>query len=124
MRFPLRLVALAVTALIFTSACTADEISLYLDSTRETRSVLTNTELARLRACESTDNYEAISRSGAYRGAYQFDQTTWDDVAGRNFPWLLGQDPITVDPWWQDAMTRALWSERGKQPWPICGNRV
>ncbi len=124
MRFPLRLVALAVTALIFTSACTADEISLYLDSTRETRSVLTNTELARLRACESTDNYEAISRSGLYRGAYQFDQTTWDDVAERFFPWLTGLDPITVEPWWQDAMTRALWSERGKQPWPICGHRV
>ena len=124
MRFPLRLVALAVTALIFTSACNADEISLYLDSTRETRSVLSNAELARLRGCESTDNYEAISRSGHYRGAYQFNQTTWNDVAERFFPWLTGLDPSTVEPWWQDAMTRALWSERGKQPWPICGHRV
>ena len=24
----------------------------------------------------------------------------------------------------QDAMTRALWSERGRQPWPVCGKRV
>ncbi len=124
MRSPLRLVALAIAALLFTSACTAEEIGLYLDSTRETRSVLTNAELARLRDCESTDNYLAISRSGLYRGAYQFDQTTWNGVAERHFPWLIGIDPIDVAPWWQDAMTRALWSERGKQPWPICGNRV
>lgn len=124
MRTNLRLAALALAAVLFASACTAEEISLYLDSTRETRSVLTNAELARLRDCESTDDYQAISRSGLYRGAYQFDQSTWDDVAGRHFPWLLGEDPATVAPWWQDAMTRALWSERGKQPWPICGNRV
>ena len=124
MRFPLRLAALVLAAVLVSSACTAEEIALYLDSTRETRSVLTNAELARLRDCESTDNYRAVSSSGIYRGAYQFDQRTWDGVAERHFPWLIGQDPIDVAPWWQDAMTRALWSERGKQPWPICGNRV
>lgn len=124
MRRNIRVIAFALTALIFTASCTPEEVVLYLDSTSEVRDVLDVHELARLRQCESTDNYRAISPSGLYRGAYQFDQTTWDDVAGRHFDWLVGVDPIDAEPWWQDAMTRALWSERGKQPWPICGNRV
>ena len=124
MRFRLRAIAFVLAALFVTTACTPEEVSLYLDTTRHVRDVLSAEELGRLRDCESTDNYQAISRSGLYRGAYQFDQTTWDDVAGRHFPWLLGLDPITVEPWWQDAMARALWSERGKQPWPICGHDV
>ena len=98
MRTNLRLAALALAAVLFTSACTADEIALYLDSTRETRSVLTNAELARLRACESTDNYQAISRSGLYRGAYQFDQATWD--GGRSLAFVCGPERMmeaTVD---------------------------
>jgi muramidase (phage lysozyme) len=124
MRRQIRLLAFALTALFVTAACTPEQVVLYLDSTSEVRDVLSNEQLARLRQCESTDNYRATNPSGAYRGAYQFNQTTWDDVAGRHFPWLLGMDPSDVEPWWQDAMTRALWSERGKQPWPICGHRV
>ena len=119
-----RLAALAIAIVIATSACTAEQISLYLDSTRETRSVLTNAELARLRACESNDTYTIVSPSGAYRGAYQFNRTTWNGVASRHVPWLQGLDPAAAEPWWQDAMARALWSERGRQPWPICGKRV
>ncbi|MEZ5166383.1 MAG: transglycosylase family protein [Acidimicrobiales bacterium] len=107
-----------------TAACTPQELALYLHSTKEVRSVLSNAELARLRGCESTDNYRAVSSSGTYRGAYQFDRSTWNDVAGRHFPWLVGVDPAAADPWWQDAMARALWSERGRSPWPICGRRV
>ena len=77
-----------------------------------------------LRQCESSGNYGAVSSSGRYRGAYQFDQTTWDGVAERHFPWLMSIDPIDAAPWWQDSMARALWSERGRQPWPICGKLV
>ncbi|MEM7140331.1 MAG: transglycosylase family protein [Actinomycetota bacterium] len=124
MRRRIRLIAFALAALFATTACTPEQILLYLESTEHVRDVLSNEDLHRLRMCESTDNYGAVSPSGTYRGAYQFDQTTWNDVAGRHFPWLLGQDPAAADPWWQDAMARALWSERGKQPWPICGNRV
>ncbi|MDG2026348.1 MAG: transglycosylase family protein [Acidimicrobiales bacterium] len=124
MRRRIRLIAFALTALFVTAACTPEQIELYLDSTERVRDVLSNEDLHRLRMCESTDNYEAVSPSGTYRGAYQFDQTTWNDVSGRHFPWLHGRDPKTVEPWWQDAMARALWSERGKQPWPICGHRV
>lgn len=120
----LRLVALALVALILSSACTVEEITFFIDSTEHVNDVLSNEELGRLRHCESTDNYGAISRSGTYRGAYQFDQTTWDGVAQRHFPWLVSIDPIHADPWWQDSMARALWSERGKQPWPICGHKV
>lgn len=120
----IRLAAFAVGIMLLGSACTPEEIALYLESTAPTRDVMTQDELLRLRMCESTDNYQAISPSGTYRGAYQFDQTTWDGVADRHFPWLAGIDPIDVDPWWQDAMTRALWSERGRQPWPVCGKKV
>lgn len=124
MRTRLRVALFATGLTVFAAACTPAEIALYLESTGPTRDVLSDAELLRLRMCESTDNYRAISPSGTYRGAYQFDQPTWDGVARRHFPWLAGIDPIDADPWWQDAMTRALWSERGRQPWPICGKKV
>lgn len=124
MRRKTRVIALVLATLTIASACTPQEIQLYLDTTAPTRDVLTADELYRLRWCESTDNYAAINPSGTYRGAYQFDQTTWNDVASRHFPFLANRDPATVEPWWQDAMTRALWSERGRQPWPVCGLKV
>ena len=118
-----RLLAPLALALALT-ACTPADIERFITSTEPTKDVLTNAQLKSLRDCESTDNYEAISRSGTYRGAYQFDQRTWDDVASRHFPWLQGLDPVTVEFYWQDAMTRALYSERGAQPWPVCGRRL
>ncbi len=124
MRRHLRVLALALTILIVASACTPAQINLYLETTAPTRDVLTADQLFRLRQCESTDNYQAVNQSGIYRGAYQFDQTTWNDVAGRHFPFLANRDPATVEPWWQDAMTRALWSERGREPWPVCGRNI
>ncbi len=124
MRTRLRLVAFVLAFITIGTACSPEQIALYLDSTAATRDVLSDEELLRLRMCESTDNYQAVSSSGTYRGAYQFDQPTWDGVADRHFPWLEGVDPVDDEPWWQDAMTRALWSERGRQPWPICGKKV
>ena len=120
----IRLLACAIAAVIITTSCTPEEVALYLESTAETRDELSNEELARLRHCESRDNYDVVSANGRFRGAYQFHRTTWDAVAERHFPWLIGIDPAAADPWWQDAMARALWSERGKQPWPVCGNHV
>lgn len=67
-----------------------------------------------LRLCESTHNYEAISPSGLYRGAYQFDIATWYTVGG------VG-DPIQAPPEEQDARARELYARRGDQPWPVCG---
>ena len=74
-----------------------------------------------VRKCESTHNYEAISPSGLYRGAYQFSQVTWDWVAGIHQPHLVGIDPIDAEPAWQDVMAYTLFAMRGWDQWPVCG---
>lgn len=78
-------------------------------------------QLEQLRWCESGGNYTAISYGGWYRGAYQFDFRTWDSVASRWMPHLVGTDPAAADPADQDLLASALYSERGRQPWPHCG---
>ena len=70
-----------------------------------------------LRSCESTDNYRAISPSGQYRGAYQFDLATWQTVGGTG-------DPALAPPLEQDARARELYARRGHQPWPVCGRHL
>ena len=70
-----------------------------------------------LRFCESTDNYRAISPSGRYRGAYQFDLATWQTVGGT-------ADPALAPPLEQDARARELYARRGHQPWPVCGRHL
>jgi len=68
----------------------------------------------KLRLCESTHDYQAISPSGLYRGAYQFDLPTWKTVGGTG-------DPALASPEEQDARARELYARRGPQPWPVCG---
>ncbi|HYF45973.1 MAG TPA: transglycosylase family protein [Acidimicrobiales bacterium] len=106
------------------SACTPEQIQAYFDITGQHHDVLSGEQLEELRDCESGDDYTAIGGGGRYRGAYQFSRSTWDGVAERWYPWLEGIDPAEADPWWQDAQARALWAERGAQPWPHCGARV
>ncbi len=77
--------------------------------------------LEQLRWCESGGNYAAISPGGWYRGAYQFDFSTWDSVASRWMAHLVGTDPAAAAPTDQDLLASALYSERGWQPWPNCG---
>jgi hypothetical protein len=77
--------------------------------------------LARLRACESGGDYGAVGAGGLYRGAYQFDQRTWDGVAAGSRPDLVGVDPASATPADQDQMARALYAARGAAPWPVCG---
>ena len=86
--------------------------------------VLTDDQLARLRQCESGGDYGIVSSSGAYRGAYQFSRATWNSVSGRHFPKYAGVDPAQAAPKVQDAMARALFTERGRSPWPVCGARM
>jgi len=86
--------------------------------------VLSDAGLARLRACESGGNYRIVSANGLYRGAYQFSRATWNGVAARHYPHLNGVDPAKASAYDQDRMARALWAERGRQPWPVCGRRV
>ena len=79
---------------------------------------------AALRECESGGDYSITNPSGKYRGAYQFDRSTWDSVAGRHAPALVGVDPAAASPADQDAMAMALYSERGDGPWPHCGRHL
>jgi hypothetical protein len=67
-----------------------------------------------LRNCESGGNYQAVSPSGLYRGAYQFDLGTWAGVGGSG-------DPALAPPAEQDHRAQVLWSQRGSAPWPVCG---
>lgn len=71
-------------------------------------------DLAAIRACESDGDYGAVSSDGLYRGAYQFDRTTWESVGGSG-------DPAAASPAEQDARAAQLLSDRGSNPWPNCG---
>jgi hypothetical protein len=62
--------------------------------------------------------YQAVSASGTYRGAYQFDQGTWNaaaQMAGRGD--LVGVDPAAAAPSDQDLLAITLFHARGTQPW-------
>jgi hypothetical protein len=67
-----------------------------------------------IKACESGGDYGAVSASGKYRGAYQFDQQTWQSVGGSG-------DPAAASPAEQDQRAAALQQQRGSSPWPSCG---
>ena len=71
--------------------------------------------LAAIRACESSGDYGAVSSSGTYRGAYQFDQQTWESVGGSG-------DPAAASPAEQDMRAQMLYEQRGSSPWPVCGS--
>jgi hypothetical protein len=81
-------------------------------------------EWAALRNCESGGDYSIVSSSGRYRGAYQFGRSTWDSVAERNNPLLVGVDPAAASAAEQDAMALALYREAGAGPWPVCGRHL
>lgn len=66
-----------------------------------------------IRKRESGGNYSAVSPSGRHRGAYQFDQRTWESVGGSG-------DPAAAPPEEQDARAAELMRRRGTQPWSVC----
>lgn len=66
-----------------------------------------------IRRKESGGNYRAVSPSGKYRGAYQFDAATWRSVGGTG-------DPAAAPPAEQDARAAELMRRRGTQPWSVC----
>ncbi len=72
-----------------------------------------NSHLAKIAKCESGGNPGAVSRSGKYRGKYQFDQRTWEGVGGSG-------DPAAASEAEQDARAAQLYSQRGSQPWRNC----
>jgi hypothetical protein len=77
----------------------------------------TPSQWAQLRQCESGGNYQAVSSGGAYRGAYQFDLSTWRSMGGSG-------DPISASPAEQDHRAQKLWQARGHAPWPVCGRHL
>lgn len=117
--------ALTLTAAaLLAGGCTPAQVGLFRAVTAEHADVLSDDQLYALRRCESGDDYSVVSARGTFHGAYQFTVRTWDDLAARTYPWLEGRDPASVEPWWQDAMARALYAERGREPWPVCGRRL
>ncbi len=68
--------------------------------------------LARLRACESGGNY-ANKNNPKYRGAYQYDYSTWANYQGF-------YDPADAPPAVQDEKAWETYKRRGWQPWPSC----
>jgi glycine/D-amino acid oxidase-like deaminating enzyme len=71
--------------------------------------------LAAIRQCESGGDYSAVSSSGTYRGAYQFDQATWESMGGTG-------DPAAASPAEQDMRAQMLYEQSGSSPWPVCGS--
>ena len=71
---------------------------------------------ARLRLCESSDNYTAVSPDGRHYGAYQFDLATWASVGGTGLP-------SQASPAEQDYRALYLYRMRGWQPWQ-CGTEL
>ncbi len=119
-----RIILVVIALVLGLSSCTSDQLAAFLREEPRHHDVLTDRQLLQLRLCESGDNYEAKSANHRYFGAYQFSRATWNDVAGRYYPWLSGLGPHKAAPVEQDAMARALWDERGASPWPVCGQRV
>ncbi|HTX64036.1 MAG TPA: transglycosylase family protein, partial [Acidimicrobiales bacterium] len=67
---------------------------------------------------ESGGDYQAISPTGQYMGAFQFAQPTWNEAAQlAGIPSLAGVAPYTASPRDQDLLAIALYDADGEQPW-------
>jgi hypothetical protein len=69
--------------------------------------------LHRIAECESGGDPAAVSRSGRYRGKYQFSMATWQSLGGEG-------DPAKASEWLQDRMALKLYRRSGTAPWPNC----
>lgn len=69
-----------------------------------------------IRHFESRGRYGAVSATGRFRGAYQFDLPTWRSVGG------VG-DPAEASVAEQDLRAALLLRRRGLQPWPTPARR-
>lgn len=107
-----------VDAVLASHGITDPVVAEQVHATLSAQLVPSDAALARLRQCEATGNYRAVSKSGKYRGAYQFDRKTWVSVGG------AGSDPAAASPAEQDAAARTLYAQRGRTPWPVCGKRL
>lgn len=67
---------------------------------------------------DTAGGYQAVSPSGAFRGAYQFHQATWDTVAGWvGRPDLVGVPADLASPADQDLLAFELYRREGNRHW-------
>ena len=70
-----------------------------------------------LAKCESGGNPNVVSSNGLYHGLYQFDAQTWQSVGGTG---VASQASASE----QTQRAKILYSQRGSQPWPVCGGNL
>lgn len=70
-----------------------------------------------LAKCESGGNPNVVSSNGLYHGLYQFDAQTWKSVGGSG---VASQASASE----QTQRAKILYSQRGSQPWPVCGSNL
>jgi Transglycosylase-like domain/Putative peptidoglycan binding domain len=80
---------------------------------RGSRSTALPRILVRIAECESGGDPTAVSRSGRYRGKYQFSMSTWVQMGGEG-------DPAQAAEWVQDRIALKLYRRAGTSPWPNC----
>lgn len=68
---------------------------------------------AKVANCESSGNPKAVNPAGYY-GLFQFDLQTWKSVGGSG-------NPAKASAAEQLMRAKKLYSQRGAQPWPVCG---
>ena len=81
----------------------------------------TEEQWEQLRQCNANGNYQHINLNGIHFGAYEFRQSSWDELARRHYPHLAGVKPNEAAPVDQDRMAYRLYEEQGRAPWPTCG---
>lgn len=76
----------------------------------------TDAKILALKMCESGNNY-ANKKNPTYRGAYQYDRSTWNNFGGY-------ADPADAPPEVQDAKFAETYARRGGSPWPVCSRKA
>lgn len=73
--------------------------------------------LWRIADCESGRNPRAVSRTGKYLGAWQWDLGTWHGQGEKG-------DPRDYPLNYQFIVAWRLYRGRGIAPWPVCGRKA
>lgn len=111
------MISIALSAVILTPALPAKLPETFLVERRIVkmgRHLPTESQWEALRHCESRGRYNAVSKTGKYRGAYQFDRRTWASYGKPG-------DPALASKMEQDLRAKKLYASRGASPWPYCG---
>ncbi|MFG1816094.1 transglycosylase family protein [Kribbella sp. NPDC049174] len=80
---------------------------------RPSKSVSMSAAWRKVAECESGGNPRAVNPAGYY-GLFQFDLQTWRSVGGSG-------NPAKASAAEQLMRAKKLYSQRGAQPWPVCG---